>query len=1287
MSRTSLDKLVIAEVTGTGARERQNTHEAAAQASAAKLLLLLRDDQKRIEQDISEAEQGYLKGYVAWKRGQAEMPILPENSFNITGILSFIDYVVEQTIPPFNDAKKQTAVFFEMGRLVALGRDEWTRNGVYDNGEMRVVDASLGETLDLVCAATLGDYVPGYTSLGQANETDKQDRMLSLFNCLVSLAASKKCTGGRQHDLLFLLNHVYPVLQDGAYHPVKMIEDDRGFLLDLMNDFLSNAAREAYRDEAALLAFTREWVQYEASATDDFPAGVKAWFAGCIPRLTEHLNEQCKKNGLNPFDPRIQEKITFFCSAADALNVPRDIYPLMPLFIEIYSLKEESESNPIRDARNAALLSVKGAIDSAESFVVVTDLLNYFFEAERLYQKLKLDLTREIELGEEEQRFYNIVDSMSVLLIQRFSDISRDPHHPAVSDEFTVVKKTFEERANFHALLSPDFVSNYFTHIKENPDCFETFLERARNAHRRKSILLDDSTIDAWLSRSAEDLPAENEVVDGIKISPYQINRILLHALVSVDKSDIVWSDTFKYALTQVILWIKDPSTEILLTEFKKSYPIALLHNLLFMALTRDFRFVVGKIKAIFDSNLKSIFTDHYAEILYRTDISSEQRTILLNAIGDHLPNCISLEAFLKLSSEKLSDDARSAVLLQFKDQITLEFLKKRSTYSMTGSHLKIIVEAIKSKIIHSITGYDDLSRYLTLFSLYNPDEETRDSIFSTLLTAFGDQFSRLITRYFHFITLLESNFLTANTRKKVVDALVDHFSKIIETFSDLRHFLSLSRTIIDSEHKIKVLETIVKERVISAITVNQLQELFALSVQTLDHSCRRILFLSIYNSRKIENSEELKYVLSLPDNIFYPEERLQFLQALKPTFPTIFNSGRSFTKIFQLPISDEEKQFIFSEVKKALRFLSAKEIVDFHIAAGETISLHDKQLFCDESHVSFRTLDDKESLFFLYNEGILSLSKLQRILSAQITSFDELRSFLSYYAKHPLKDNAIFDSIKGILLARVSRTEHLVDLLQIPFSADAFNALFSIILKNFRLEEMVRLFDSNRVTNEKKNQIKSVLKTIALDFIVSESDFLQMLKLGDILSKEERERCFKKFEVRTYPAINKLCARIAEAKLPADLYRTISDELFAIWNEKLCEFFVKRNPGVLSVASLRAMFCEFPSVENRYWSALFDVLIARGKIEVKSVADLVELYKFPVAQFTQAHRDVVWGSVEKKFVGSLDDEIDALFSLTREQFDDQKRTVIWDLYVVNKISDYQKSQKGGGVSAKPRNF
>ena len=251
-----------------------NTHNPAAQASAGRLIILLRNELDPFESSraelkprnelgderLSQIEKVYLIALLKTKSEDINSstikdsegnilsyPVTPTTSICIPGINAFINYIKEhQQEPPFNEAGAIKAVFSEMTRMINQGCDEFTKNRIYIDGQEKLVDASLGETLGLVCSALHGEDVSlqlHYQDIVERdlkpNETleirlasELHARMLSLFQCLKELSTDKKCTGGRQHDLLYLLNGVYPELKEnGKCEPVLLIEDVNDFIL------------------------------------------------------------------------------------------------------------------------------------------------------------------------------------------------------------------------------------------------------------------------------------------------------------------------------------------------------------------------------------------------------------------------------------------------------------------------------------------------------------------------------------------------------------------------------------------------------------------------------------------------------------------------------------------------------------------------------------------------------------------------------------------------------------------------------------------------------------------------------------------------------------------------------------------------------------------------------------------------------------------------------------------------------------------------------------------------
>ncbi len=531
----------------------QSTHSQAVQTSAGNLFSSLFNDFERSDytpnfeglciqlSTIFKPNSNVTKEN---EQAQATFKKLYENQ-DAWGILDFINYVshnIETLLPNENENERELkkAVVFEfMLKLMKFGTDEFTKNYVLDQQEAAqkntVVNVSLGATLNLVCLALMGTRSPADQAYAAVNDNDdnKKARILSLFNTLYRLSSSKNCSAEKQHDMLFLLNGVYPIkCEDGSYKRLDLIQDWDAFLIGNISRILSKFLTQDYPDENLRLTMTLDWIKLSLSNNTSKFNSIASW----LKSKTDVVSCELKKIMQQHEHVIPNEKIQGYLEQICLIHPTDDIHPVVPGLIEVMSLSNvKSTDIPFATIRNEALDVLKQIIANAQSFSDLRVLVTNFLKAERSLQRIIKYDAFDSFIGQDNQAFARAKNTLKESVQACFQAIKAGQNQDETKiDEarssFNEVEKEFEKKVPVDRLV------NYFASAKHLPlresDPIDKEWEYLTKNFGDK-LLLNDTEIDNIFSNKNDD--------GTISITTQEINRILIHAMYVIESDTLMW--------------------------------------------------------------------------------------------------------------------------------------------------------------------------------------------------------------------------------------------------------------------------------------------------------------------------------------------------------------------------------------------------------------------------------------------------------------------------------------------------------------------------------------------------------------------------------------------------------------------------------------------------------------------------------------------------------------------------------------------------------------------------
>jgi len=931
------------------ARNGADTHNAAVQACAAKLILLLRKDFSAVAPlSADETKQiiANMSQYLRYIDGDSQRldenavlkgkKIIAENS----AILQFIKYVLSQKKSPFDAEETRKKVFKEILRLCALDRDHWTQNAVTQttNNAETVVDAGLGETLGLVyLALSIGpNNGVGYQKL-KSNitkdtekdiEEDKEHRLLSLFKTLERLASETKCTGGRQHDLLYLLNGVYPEIKaDGSYKAIQLIEDLNAFLLESMNNFLIEKLLEIETEEnnqSKLFNLVKTWIlnQTDVKISANSAADLQSWKTDMQTKLQPYLQLAARSVGVASKDyQQALKTIDTWIYAIHDLNIPA-INSVVPLMVDTLSLKADGNKKGYAKKRNIALAKVREFIINSSSFDELKNILTRYKETEHFYQTLKKYNWLTMPVGEQEGEFKAAIDNLRKAIDARFfaivssdsngnSEDSSNENRETLStpghSAFEFAKKEFLEQEKIHKKESNfEFVVSFFAILTANSNSFQSQLARLEAENEKKSLLLTEDSIAQLLQA--------NTTADGVvDITPYEVNRILLHAMLTIGKNPtVVWGPNFKQALAHVVAWLlkSDSGAAIVDNDFRASYYKQFLYNLQVIVLIKDNPDCETVLKrtdsyGIYNNDiLNTLFA-----LLVRLSRSDEQRTAILNAIKNKLNIIINNFEQLNTLLQVLIPPERGKIL-NFIDQ------KKLGTLIESSDHLDRLLKTPKltpdqrsiilAAVVGNLVSQNQNRLKLNLSDIICNHLVTTAECTVIFNTAKGN-LGTLIQNVDQFSRLLQAPTLTPDQRTAILYAIQSNLGTLIQDEKQLYDVLEIPE--LTKEHRKIILAAVLGD-------LSKYQNKFELLINLL------------YRLREKREERKNQNKFELLINLFYSligkrEEREEYTaiwDAVKNNLGTLIQNGYQFSRLLKVPtLTPDQHTAIWDAVKNNL--------------------------------------------------------------------------------------------------------------------------------------------------------------------------------------------------------------------------------------------------------------------------------------------------------------------------------------------------------------------------------
>lgn len=535
----------------------------------------------------------------------------------------------------------------------------------------------LKEVLVLVWKALTDDkkFAHNYTNKDdkkkiQLAKKDQIHRLLSLFKRFILLENENGiCHKGIRHELVFLLKRSYlgiDLIEDGQITTYSYIREN------IFNEFINSY--EGKGDKKRLKAALMVWL-----AKND-PSLL-------LNEIDEKLKEKLKKNlfelfiqhGTNPANNQVEK---FINSAFLSLEFSCDAQKYPSLYYANEIFKASSNKELLQQAVTKMQEWIKNNYDFDDD-VIASKIFDFhkMFQAQNDITKYQVLLRSSGKITDE---INNLFKETQIYLETFLKEEVFKKVAPEIQASISSLNKTISDTKK-DKLFS--FIENFFSQwfLADNRSIlYESFL----NQRVQEKIKLSDNEINAFTRITSINFEKD--------ITPYEINRVFLHALL-VKPAD--WSENFFNAFSAVLRFVKsnfNNNTNILALNFKRdSFPPILLAQ--FDYLEDQYQVLINNKSVTLQRPLAMIVLPEHArtciEVLEISRLLIKSNINLWISIYRSMKNYyekILLEGFLKIS------DLESFLILDIIPKIYFkDFAKKIRDHVKSAEQLENILQSL----------------------------------------------------------------------------------------------------------------------------------------------------------------------------------------------------------------------------------------------------------------------------------------------------------------------------------------------------------------------------------------------------------------------------------------------------------------------------------------------------------------------------------------------------------------------------------------------------------------
>ncbi|MGE3920273.1 MAG: hypothetical protein AB7F64_04910 [Gammaproteobacteria bacterium] len=848
---------------------------------------------------------------------------------------------------------------------------QWSTNRIWNaqtKREERVI-ASVAETLNLVSCALLDTHrfevsddelkkIDSETEhaqkLAEMVEKDMSLRLENLFNLLLELQEEverghlNKCSAGRQHDLLWLLDKRYldkPVAPGqglGDANPIELIEETKAFLLDSLSEYLIHLLN--CLDEKRQSTLLLDWVQWYAGLSDNEECRVLAvlrmaypsnnqtpdsgWQANCLAFLTE----RCEQYGLNPSAYVLEQMIANLGN----IRISKLVNVSVLLVQELSGAPVQSEAGytePLLSCiriRNRVLKYFKIYLN-AKKLLGRTEAVKAFYRAEFIFQSLLKHVGYFLFMGVEDE-FKQSFEAVTPLLTTYYKAYLSQQTLPVGFDlkklDYLALVAKFKQQNPM-----VDFVENFFVKMGINVvnQAQQLGLLDKLTIEQKNGILVPDEMIARFMQSHVVVTDNQAEVA----LSSYEINRLLLHGLLTYQTG---WSKGYCDAMIWLIpqlLAPDDASVSVSLRSLKAAYSKQFLSNLLTMALIERDEATLSESKEIYRNfSLEQVNQSFFLlDFLVSAD-RADMRTKILETLQAHLGTLIqNFDQLRKLftdSEEQLSEAETTIILDAVEDRLGIwiqHYQQLHELFQLSEAQLSLaqrtmILDAVKNRLGIWIQHYYQLHELLQL-----PEAQLSEVQRTVILDTLKDRLGIWIEHYHHLYGLfqLSEAQLSLAQRTLIWDAVKGRLGIWIQHYYQLHNLFMLSEAQLSEVQRTVILDALKGRLAIWIQHYYQLHELFQLSEAQLSLAQRTVILDALKGHwETLIGYAGLYGLFSLSKEQLSEEQRTLILDEVKDRLDSLIGDG-GFYKLFKLSkeqLSQEQRNAILDSMNERLVML-----------------------------------------------------------------------------------------------------------------------------------------------------------------------------------------------------------------------------------------------------------------------------------------------------------------------------------------------------------------------------
>lgn len=910
----------------------QSTHNIAAQATAARLLLLMEARYSWLgrgepSKDDQDKLVDYIKQLDAMPDGEMA-PNMPQTGGQAHPVVQLVSIMLSLDWMPINksDLLAGLEAFVENypgSSTWTLNDDHWSINMMYNSQTQahEVVSASPARALTLVCAAILDEAnhlrepeensgIPVSSSSVHNNSEARRVRRMATDLAKYILASREgmeraKCSTGKQHDLLWLLQGSY---LDADQKPFEFINDLPCYVLMLVMAFIQEQLLTKISDDERI-NLMKDWVTFSTTYAENMSNPLfalferyhgESWQAIC----GQWIENRCAQVGINlqeqnyKFSETIARMDELGCPVATTVRAQciLELCQAMPVVHCIPSMQG------VVRARNAALQVFKTAFNSGnwaeleKNHLAIADL----YSAESVFQSV-LRYSGMLMIGEEDRAIVEAGYPMIEALQDYFSHYQLDSHLP---ETFIPLKNNYYRyEARFRQQPYVDLLTNFFPAMQIDPNYFDYYWPRMAHI---PELQLSDEHIRQIFNENSEEIVIIDEALPDqpinvivTSLSTLDINRLLIHGL-QVPRRE--WSEIYKNLLLSVCQWLLSSKTSedsLALRAVKTSYPEHLLTNLMLYVLLSDASQTIISIDQdararLFQPLLKNYFAGHnfHREHLVQTlPLLSPYFNVLIKKLDDlHCVLNLRFDEFNEVQREQLWAAVQDNLPGMVQNQSNFYSLFKRNMREFAKEQRMLLWERIKNKVPDFIRGHSHLIEILTL-DLEQFDVEQRMQLWELIkdkLPGFAEDAGVNTIHLFFKLSLTQFN---QDQRAQLFTSLEKRITTIFENPVASDHWFlelySLDMEKFNTAQRDRFWELAVRKR-LGKVPSTDIFSWVCLSNEQLSASQCSELLTGVQWKLVIQNRGGLQCILFLDPGRFEQAQRTEMFAAIKHKLPAM---------------------------------------------------------------------------------------------------------------------------------------------------------------------------------------------------------------------------------------------------------------------------------------------------------------------------------------------------------------------------------------------------------------